>query len=153
MAWQALARVASTLVVFCAVTMLVFFAFYAAPNQARFSRRGGSRRYNERSLHAYFEYVWRLARHGDLGSSFSSGDPVTTRLLRAAPVSLSLLVGGLAVAALFAVLPLLRPRRTVDRGLALFALGGVSVHPVWLSLVVSWLFGAHWHLFAPQGYC
>jgi peptide/nickel transport system permease protein len=138
---------------FCAVSLLVFMSFYSAPSQRPFSRRQHVQPLLDSSLHGYVRYLWRFVAHGDLGRSLYSHEPVTTRLFRALPVTLSVLVGGLVIAMLFALAPLLRPARGADRAIALFAIAGVSVHPVWLSLVSSWLFGAHWHLVADQGYC
>jgi peptide/nickel transport system permease protein len=150
---QALARLGSTAVAFCAVTLLVFLSFYSAPTQQPFSRRARPQPLLERSLHGYLQYVWRFVAHGDLGHSLANREAVTTRMFRALPVTLSVLAGGLVIALLFALVPLLRPRAGLDRAVALFALAGISVHPVWLSLLSSWLFGAHWHLVADQGYC
>lgn len=149
--WQALARVGSSVVAFFAVTILVFIAFYAAPG-AQF-RRGRALPASDRSLHGYLHYVWRFVRHGDLGHSIYFREAVTTRIFRAVPVTLSLMLGAFVVALLFGLVPLLRPRARLERAAALFALAGISVHPVWLSLVLSWLFGVHWSVLAPQGYC
>jgi hypothetical protein len=58
---------------------------------------------------------------------------VTTRLFRAAPVTLSLVLGGIVVWLLIAI-PLgvysaLRPRSLLDRAATVFVLIGVSAHP------------------------
>jgi peptide/nickel transport system permease protein len=44
-------------------------------------------------------------------------------------------------------------RRPVDRSASLLAMTGISLHPVWISLVAAWLFGAHWRLLPIGGYC
>jgi peptide/nickel transport system permease protein len=148
--WQALTRVASTTIAFFAITLLVFVAFYAAPSrQFRRARPQGT---TDRSIHGYGHYLWRLF-HGDLGHSIYYREAVTTRVFHAVPVTLSLLAGGLVIGMLFGLVPLLHPRGWIDRGLALFALAGVCIHPVWASLILSWLLGGHWHLLPPQGYC
>jgi peptide/nickel transport system permease protein len=151
--WQAFTRLGTAAIAFCAVTVLVYIAFYAAPNQTPFSRRGRQRVEVERSWHGYVHYLWRFVRHGDLGNSFYTREPVTTRMFRALPVTLSVVAGGLVLSLLFALVPLLRLRARTDRAISLFSVAGISVHPVWLSLVLSWLFGSHWHLLADQGYC
>jgi ABC-type dipeptide/oligopeptide/nickel transport system permease component len=150
---QALARLGTTAVAFCAVTLLVFMAFYAAPSQRPFSRRGPRASLPDPTFRGYLHYLWRFVAHGDLGSSLANGEPVTQRMFHALPVTLSVLAGGLVLSLVFAVAPLLRPRARLDRAVALFSVGGVSVHPVWLALLFSWLFGAHWHLVPKQGYC
>ena len=151
--WQALSRLGATAVAFCAVTLLVYLSYYAAPNQSPLLRRNRSPFIVDRSLHGYLRYLWRFVRHGDLGNSFYFREPVTTRMFRALPVTLSVLAGGLVLGLLFALVPLLRPRARIDRAVSLFSVAGISVHPVWFSLVLSWLFGAHWHLLPDQGYC
>lgn len=149
--WQALARVGSSVVAFFAVTILVFIAFYAAPG--RQFRHGRLLPGSDGSWHGYVQYLWQFVRHGDLGRSTFFREAVTTRIFRAAPVTVSLLLGGFVVALLIGLVPLVRPRAKLDRALALFAIAGISVHPVWVSLVLSWLFAIHWPLLAPQGYC
>jgi peptide/nickel transport system permease protein len=152
-AWQALTRIGTTAIAFCAVTLLVFMSFYSAPSQQPFSRRPThAPPLLERSLHGYVRYLWGVVR-GDLGHSLTNREAVTTRLFRALPVTLSVLLGGLVLSLVFAFVPLLRLRAGADRAIALLAVAGVSVHPVWLSLVTSWLFGAHWHVLHAQGYC
>ena len=63
------ARLASSVALFFAITLFVFVAFFAFPtnNGGRF---GANREpYRSGSLpHAYGHYVWKLVRHGDLRS-------------------------------------------------------------------------------------
>jgi peptide/nickel transport system permease protein len=105
----------------------------------------------------YAHYVWRIVRHGDLGPSFGDRERVTTRLFDAAPVTLSLVLGGMVVWLLISIplglLAALRPRSWLDRGATLFVLLGLSVHPAWLSLVLSYVLGHELRLFPEQGYC
>jgi peptide/nickel transport system permease protein len=130
--------------------LLVFVAFYAAPSR---QFRHAQPRAVERNWHGYVHYLWRFVRHGDLGNSLAFRGSVAGLVAHAAPVTLSLLGGGLLVGLAFGLVPLLRPRAPIERAFGAFALAGVSLHPVWLSLVGSWLFGAHWHLLPAQGYC
>src|SRR5947208_6909185 len=46
-----------------------------------------------------------------------------------------------------------RPRSLLDKGLMIFVLLGVSAHPLWLSLVLSYVFGVQLHVFPVAGYC
>ena len=147
-----MARIGTTAIAFCAVTLLVFMAFFASQSQRPFSRREHRELLPDPTFRGYLHYVWR-AVHGDLGTSVGNGDPVTKRMFHALPVTLSVLVGGIVISLLFALAPLLRPRAGLDRAFGLFSVGGISVHPVWAALVLSWLFGAHWHLVPKQGYC
>jgi peptide/nickel transport system permease protein len=105
----------------------------------------------------YAHYVWRLVRYGDLGYSYGTRERVTTRLFRAAPVTLSLIAGGLVVWLLIAVplgmLAALAPRSLLDRGATVFVLIGLSAHPVWLGLILSYVFGHRLNVLPANGYC
>ena len=152
-------RVASSVVLFFAVTLFVFVAFFALPKE---SNRRTERTPEQYKLHGsmmgeYGHYVWSLVRHGDFGYSYGTREAVTKRLFRAAPVTLSLVAGGLVVWFLLALplglLAALRPRSLVDRLSTLLVLVGLCAHPVWLGLVLSYFFGHSLHVLPAQGYC
>jgi peptide/nickel transport system permease protein len=145
---------------FFAITLFVFVAFFVLPSNNS-PRRPASLRDTYR-IHGsmpdqYAQYVWNLVRHGDLGDSYADREAVTARLFRAAPVTLSLVVGGLVVWLLIAVplgiLGALRPRSLLDRAGTAFVLIAISVQPVWLGLILGYVFGQHWQLFPTGGYC
>jgi peptide/nickel transport system permease protein len=153
------ARLGSSLLVFFAITLCVFVAFSLLPRDDR-GRRGAAR--DTYRIHGslpgqYGRYVWNLVRHGDLGSSYSNREAVSQRLVRAVPVTLSLVLGGLlvwlTVAVPLGVLSALRPRSLLDRATTVFVLLGVSAHPVWLGLILSWLLGVRSHVLPATGYC
>jgi peptide/nickel transport system permease protein len=153
-------RLATSVVLFFAITLFVFVAFSAVPSSSGGSQRsvgGDAYRLHGSLPHRYADYVWNLVRHGDLGRSYADREAVTTRLFRAAPVTLSLVLGGLIVWLLIAiplgVLSALRPRSLLDRGTTVFVLIGLSAHPLWLGLILGYVFGAHWHVFPTGGYC
>lgn len=158
MARFVLGRGVSALFTCLAVTLLVFVAFFRLPQDT--ARRDPTP--EEYRIHgslpgAYAHYLWRIVRHGDFGYSYLTREAVTTRLLQAAPVTLSLVVGGLVVWLLIAM-PLglvsaLRPRTAVDRAATVLVLLGLSLHPVWLGLMLSWLFGHELHVLPASGYC
>lgn len=152
-------RIASHVLLFFAVTLLVFVAFFVMPrNDSRFERRAP----DEYRLHGgmmgeYAHYVWRFVRHGDLGRSYGTREKVTTRLVQAAPVTLSLVAGGLVVWLLIAIplgmIAALRPRSLLDRGSSLAVIVGLSIHPVLLGLVLSYVFGHQLDVLPARGYC
>jgi peptide/nickel transport system permease protein len=159
MARFVLGRVASSVIAFFAVTLFVFTAFFALQPDAAGGRRHTSTAYR---IHGsmpgeYAHYVWRLVRYGDFGSSYENREAVTTRLLRAAPVTLSLVLGGVVVWMLIAVplglLAALRPRSLLDRAGTLLVLIGISAHPVWLGLMLAYVFGHSLHVLPAAGYC
>jgi peptide/nickel transport system permease protein len=151
-------RLASGIGLFFAITLVVFIAFYALPaNTNRDRQITNAYRIHGSVSGAYAHYVWRIVRHGDLGVSYYNREPVTTRLFRAAPVTLSLVLGGIVVWLLIAI-PLgvysaLRPRSLLDRAATVFVLIGVSAHPVWLGLMLGYVFGHTLHVFPAVGYC
>lgn len=145
-----LGRLASTVLMFLAITLFVFVAF------SRLGRSDGYRPHGTLPGQ-YVHYLWRLVGHGDLGYSSVTREAVTTQLLRATPVTLSLVLGGLAVWLLIGfplgLLSALRPRRLADRATSVFVFAGLSLHPVWLGLMLSWLFGRYLHVLPAAGYC
>jgi peptide/nickel transport system permease protein len=72
-------------------------------------------------------------------------------------VTLSLVLGGTLVWLLISIplglLAALRPRSLLDRSATVVVLLGLSVHPAWLSLVLSYVLGHELRLFPEQGYC
>ncbi len=154
------ARLLSSLTAFLAVTLLVFVAFFVLPRdpQGGASRHGAPQyRIHGAMLGEYEHYLWRLVRHGDLGRSYGTRERVTTRLMRAAPVTLSLVAGGVVVWLLIGVplglLAALRPRSLLDRAAAVLVFAGLSVQPVWLGLMLSYVFGHTLGVLPVDGYC
>jgi peptide/nickel transport system permease protein len=152
-AWQALERTAMAAISFCAITLLVFIAFYALPSRSSLPRRGPAQPGVHATAHGYLTYVWNIVRHGDLGNSFYSREAVTAHVMRAVPVTLSLVAGGLVVALLLSLYPFLRPPRVADKTSSLLAMAGISLHPVWISLLAAWFFGAYLSVLPIGGYC
>jgi peptide/nickel transport system permease protein len=105
----------------------------------------------------YVRFLDRVFIHGDLGTSLHQTLAVREILSKALPVTLSLLVGGTILWVLLAfpigLLSAMRPRSLLDKGLMIFVLAGVSAHPVWLGLILSYFFGFKWHLLPIAGYC
>src|SRR3954451_5295873 len=150
------ARLCSGILLFVAITFCVFAAFFVVPEGNR--NRAGFAPTTEGSLpHRYGEYVWSFLRHGSLGTSTANREPVTGRLVRAIPVTLSLVIGGMIVWLLIAVplgiLAAMRPRSLLERTITIAVLVGVACHPVWLGLTFGWLFGQHLHVVPSTGYC
>lgn len=158
MARYLVARLASSLVVLAAITLFVFVAFYVTPaSRPRPGSTSNAYRSHGSLPHQYGAFVWRVVRHGDLGRSYSDREAVTKRIAQAAPVTLSLVVGGLlvwlAIAIPLGLVSALRPRSMLDLAASAFVLVGVSLHPLWLGLVLGFVFGEHWHVLPAAGYC
>ena len=138
---------------FCAITLIVFVAFYALPSRNSLPRRAPAQPSASTTLRGYITYLWNFIRHGSLGNSFYYREPVTTHVMRAVPITISLVAGGLVVALLISLYPLLRPPRIADKTSSLLAMAGISLHPVWISLLAAWFFGAYWGVLPVGGYC
>jgi peptide/nickel transport system permease protein len=152
-------RIASYVLLFFAVTLLVFVAFFVMPrNDSRVTRRAPTEyRLHGGMMGEYAHYVWGFVRHGDLGRSYGTREKVTTRLVQATPVTLSLVAGGLIVWLVIAIplgmLAALRPRSMLDRGSSFVVIFGLSIHPVLLGLVLSYVFGHRLNVLPARGYC
>jgi peptide/nickel transport system permease protein len=85
-----------------------------------------------------------------LGNSFFSRQPVNNLVLKAAPVTASLVLGGaffwMLLAIPIGVLSAMRPRSLLDRMSMTFVLIGISAHPVWIGLIFAYFFGYKWHI-------
>jgi len=82
---------------------------------------------------------------------------VTKKIMTAAPVTLSLIIGGM-IAWMFIAIPLgilsaLRPRSLLDRFGVIFVLIGISVHPIWLGMILRYTFAGQLHVAPAGGYC
>lgn len=90
---------------------------------------------------------------GDWGRSFRTGEPVMDEFLSRLPLSLSIGMGGLTLAALAAI-PLgfaaaLRPDGWADRLSRLLAITVQAVPAFWLGLVLIWVLGVKLRVISP----
>jgi peptide/nickel transport system permease protein len=161
------ARLLWGFVLFLAITLFTFVVFFVIPQpHVRLQGRGqnadeadirNSFRLHGSVVHQYTTFVYRFVRHGDLGRSYFNRQKVMNIITRAAPVTLSLLLGGAVMFILIAfpigILSAIRPRSLLDRLGMVFVLIGVSAHPAWLGLILGHFLGYRWHLLPFTGYC
>src|SRR5919204_2257811 len=148
------------------ISFVTFLVFFIIPGETRSGP--GQHGLIEPSLQAQFKlhgpvplqylgFLRRVVLHHDLGKSRLTGLPATEMITQGLPITLSLVIGGtlffLLLAFPIGILSALRPRSLVDKGLMVFVLIGVSAHPLWLGLVLSYVFGVKLHLFPVAGYC
>jgi peptide/nickel transport system permease protein len=105
----------------------------------------------------YWIWIWNIVRHGSLGNSYISRQPVRYLISQDAPVTASLVFGGavfwLSLSIPVGILSALRPRSLTDRVTMTFVLIGISAHPVWIGLILSFVVGYKLHLTPIAGYC
>jgi peptide/nickel transport system permease protein len=149
------------------ITWITFVIFLVLPEE----RRSGSTRQglvtpnlqtqfdlSGRSLpEQYVLYLEHVVLHLDFGESLRQPLEVQDIIVDALPVTVSLLLGGvllwLFLGFTIGLLSALRPRSLLDRGMMVFVLIGVSAHPVWLGLMLSYFFGFRLGVFPIAGYC
>jgi peptide/nickel transport system permease protein len=152
---------------FVAVTIVTFVIFFVIPSEDDQASLGqGGAEIDVRTTvqidgplyEEYAEFVRKVVTAGSLGESWVlRGQEVNEVLVRAAPVTASLVIGGAVLWLLLAIptglLSALRPRSLFSRVTTVFVLIGISAHPLWIGLVLSYLFGHQLGLFPPGGYC
>jgi peptide/nickel transport system permease protein len=105
----------------------------------------------------YGRFLWKLAYHHDLGRSYLNRQSVNKTVLNAAPVTASLVLGGvilwLLISVPLGILSALRPRSLLDRSGMVFVLVGISSPPVWIGLIFLYVFAFKFGLFPIGQYC
>jgi peptide/nickel transport system permease protein len=162
-------RLLWALVLFLAVTVVTYVIFYVTPaDPARLAAGQGAspqdvQKVAER-LHLdepvwqqYGRFLWQLVGEQSLGESFVNRQDVNDVVLRAAPVTASLVFGGaifwLLLALPVGIMSALKPRSLIDRAGMVFVLIGLSAHPVWIGLIFAYFFGYKLGLTPISGYC
>lgn len=152
-------------VLFLAITAVTYILFFVLPIQeqqrVRRTEFGPSDVRQELNIHGpvYEEYARFLAHavQGDLGRSFVNRETVTQIVRDAAPVTAWLVLGGaffwLLLAIPVGVLSALRPRSILDRVTMAGVLIGISAHPLWIGLMLSYFLGYRLHALPIGGYC
>ena len=105
----------------------------------------------------YASFLEGIVIHQSLGRSYATRQPVTEIIKDAAPVTASIIVGGvilwMMVALPIGVFSALRPRSLLDRSAMGFVLLGISAHPVWIGLILIYFVGYKAGLTPLGGYC
>jgi peptide/nickel transport system permease protein len=113
-----------------------------------------------RFLHSLSPVTWDggpAVKEPSLGRSFATRQEVNQIVKAAAPVTISLVIGGailwMLIALPIGILSALKPRSLLDRAAMVFVLVGISAHPVWLGLLLSYFIGFKLGLTPLGGYC
>src|SRR5256885_2504578 len=165
-------RILWAAVLFFVVTLVTYVIFFLVPNDlaSKVAGQGSSQAQRARAIHylgldrpvyiQYGKFLWRIVKpvpvrvggvpvfvrpEANLGRSFVRATPVNDLIKTAAPVTASLVFGGVVVWLLMAlpigILSALRPRSTLDRTSMTFVLIGISAHPIWIGLIFAYVFG------------
>jgi peptide/nickel transport system permease protein len=93
----------------------------------------------------YWIFLWNMIRHQSLGYSFQYGASVRWIVAQDARVTASLVFGSmffwLLLSIPIGIISALRPRSLFDRSAMVFVLIGIAAPPVWLGLVLAYVFG------------
>jgi peptide/nickel transport system permease protein len=144
------------------VTYIIFFVLPAAPTgRGRLGQEDQGIRdafpFEGPVWEEYAQFVHGVFVEGDLGRSLSNRRPVSDIVMQRAPVTLFLIAGGmlmmLTIAIPIGLLSALRPRSLLDRATMLFVIVGISLHPAWIGLILSYFLGYKWQVVPLQGYC
>ena len=105
----------------------------------------------------YAKFLKRLVIDRSLGESYSTQESVNSIVKSAAPVTASLVFGGLILWMLIGltigILSALRPRSLLDRTGMVFVLIGISAHPVWIGLILIYFISFKLGWTPITGYC
>jgi peptide/nickel transport system permease protein len=158
-------RVAWAAFLFLVMSFVTYVIFFVIPTEpSRIGRGQASETIDLRTaiplegslLHEYGQFVGRVLT-GDLGKSYVTRREVSEILVQAIPVTASLVLGAailwLLIAIPIGLLSALRPRSPLDRAATAFVLIGISAHPVWIGLILLYVFSEKLHLAPGGGYC
>lgn len=162
-------RIFWAIFLFFVATMVTYLIFYVipadpaaiaagkAPTPADVARVRAELHLNVPIYQQYWIFLWNILHKGSLGRSFVNRQSVDFLIGQDAPVTASLVFGGavmwLSLSIPVGVLSALRPRSILDRASMTFVLIGISAHPVWIGLILSYFFGYKFQLTPIAGYC
>jgi peptide/nickel transport system permease protein len=144
------------------VTFVIFFVLPASPiRPGRLGTEDVSIRdayeFTGPVWHEYYQFVRGIFVDHSLGRSLSNRREVTDILWQRAPVTGSLVLGGmllmLAIALPIGIVSALRPRSITDRAGMTFVIIGLSAHPAWIGLILAYFFAYRYQVFPVAGYC
>jgi peptide/nickel transport system permease protein len=162
-------RLIWAVVLFFAVTVVSYILFFIIPanpakqacgqacSKADVDRVAHNLGTDRPVYYQYYKFVKNLIWDQSLGFSYFTRQSVNGIVGNAAPVTASLVFGGVVLWMLIAipigVLSALRPRSLLDRISMTFVLIGISAHPIWIGLILAYVFGFRLHLTPITGYC
>jgi peptide/nickel transport system permease protein len=152
-----------------AVTLVTYVIFFLVPaNPARLAAGKSATPEKVAEVEKFFgldqpvyvqygKFLERLVVDQSLGFSFVNRQEVNDTILRAAPVTASLVFGAIVFILLIGVsvgvLSALRPRSLLDRAATVYVLIGISLPSIWIGLILSYFVGFKAGITPIAGYC
>lgn len=100
----------------------------------------------------YMEWIWSIVRYGNFGTSFWTGEPVLTEMMRRLPVTVELAIGTLFIALLIAIptgiISAVRQDGILDYTGRFLSIAGLSMPGFWIGTLFI-VFGAVWFGYLP----
>jgi len=156
-------RLLWAILLFLIITFVTFVIFFMAPQDPARAQCGGDQASRaclelateklglDKPIYVqYAKFLKRLLLDQSLGYSYATRASLNEVILEDARVTASLVIGGavlwMIIALSVGIFSALRPRSLIDRAAMVFVLVGVSAHPVWIGLILSYFFGYKWGL-------
>ena len=154
-------RILWAILLFLIITFVTFVIFFMAPQDPARAQCGGDQASAaclklateklglDKPIYVqYAKFLKTLVVDRSLGYSYATRAPLNEAIMEAARVTASLVIGGavlwMIIALSVGIFSALRPRSLIDRAAMVFVLIGVSAHPVWIGLILSYFFGYKW---------
>lgn len=154
-------RLLWAILLFLIITFVTFVIFFMAPQDPARAQCGGDQASRaclelateklglDKPIYVqYVKFLKRLLLDQSLGYSYSTRASLNEVIIEDARVTASLVIGGavlwMIIALSVGIFSALRPRSLIDRAAMVFVLIGVSAHPVWIGLILSYFFGYKW---------
>jgi peptide/nickel transport system permease protein len=160
-----LRRIVWAAILVLVVTLFTFVIFFVLPAAPLGRGQIGTEDVSIRDAYEFSGPIWQeygqfvrgIFVEGSLGRSLSNRRDIAELLKERAPVTGSLVLGGmllmLTIAIPIGILSALRPRSPMDRASMTFVLVGLSAHPAWIGLILAYFFAFRWELVPIAGYC
>ncbi|NOZ04380.1 MAG: ABC transporter permease [FCB group bacterium] len=160
-------RLLQTIPVILGVIAITFVLMYIIPGDPVVSMVG--ERYDEATIQRlreelhlddplwvqFFRYVGNVLR-GDLGTSFTTRQPVMTEILNKFPNTMMLAAAAMVVAIFLGlsvgIISSLKPRSLLDKGTMFMALIGISAPVFWVGLMLVLVVGVYLKWLPPTGF-
>ena len=154
-------RLLWAILLFLIITFVTFVIFFMAPQDPARAQCGGDQASRaclelateklglDKPIYVqYVKFLKRLLLDQSLGYSYATRASLNEVIIEDARVTASLVIGGavlwMIIALSVGIFSALRPRSLIDRAAMVFVLIGVSAHPVWIGLILSYFFGYKW---------